>query len=44
MDKDAFHKQPGLIGVRKGDGEDLWDIAKRYHASTENIIDLGERC
>ena len=43
MDKDAFHKQPGLIGVRKGDGEDLWDIAKRYHASTENIIDLGEK-
>ena len=43
MDKEAFHKQPGLIGVRKGDGEDLWDIAKRYHASTENIIDLGEK-
>ena len=43
LDMDALQKQPGIIGVVRKEGEELWDIAKKYHATAENIIELGEK-
>lgn len=43
MDMEMLEKQPGMIGCVRKEGEDLWDIAKRYHATTENIIEIGNK-
>ena len=43
MDMDALTKQPGMIGYVRKEGEDLWDIAKKYHATAENIIEIGDK-
>lgn len=43
LDMDALQKQPGMIGYIRKEGEDLWDVAKRYHATTENMIEVGNK-
>lgn len=43
MDMDSLQKQPGMIGYVRRDGEDLWDVAKRYHATTDNMIEIGNK-
>ena len=43
LDVDALQKQPGMIGCVRKEGEDLWDIAKKYHATAENIIEIGNK-
>lgn len=43
LDMEALLKQPGMIGCALKEGEDLWDIAKRYHATMDNIIEMGEK-
>ena len=43
LDIEALQKQPGMIGCVRKEGEDLWDIAKRYHATAENIIEIGDK-
>lgn len=43
LDMEALQKQPGIIGVWRTEGEELWDIAKKYHATAENIIELADK-
>ena len=43
LDTDALQKQPGMIGYILHDNEDLWDVAKKYHASTDNMIEVGNK-
>lgn len=43
LDMEALQKQPGMIGCVRKEGEDLWDIAKRYHATRDNIIEIGDK-
>lgn len=43
MDMDTLQKQPGMIGYVRREGEDLWDVAKRYHATTDNMIEVGNK-
>lgn len=43
LDIETLQKQPGMIGYVRREGEDLWDIAKKYHATAENIIEIGEK-
>lgn len=43
LDMDALQRQPGMIGCIRKEGEDLWDIAKKYHATAGNIIEIGNR-
>ncbi len=43
LDMEALQKQPGMIGCVRGEGEDMWDIAKKYHATPENIIEIGNK-
>ena len=43
LDMDALTKQPGMIGYVRKEGEDLWDIAKKYHATAEDIIEIGDK-
>ena len=43
LDMDALQKQAGMIGCTRGKDEDLWDIAKRYHATAENILEIGDK-
>ena len=43
LDMESLQKQPGMIGCVRKDGEDLWDIAKKYHATADNIIEIGNK-
>lgn len=43
MDMDTLQKQPGMIGYVRREGEDLWDVAKRYHATTNNMLEVGDK-
>ncbi len=43
IDEEMLQKQPGMIGYVRRDGEDLWDVAKRYHASADNMIEVGNK-
>ena len=43
LDEEMLQKQPGMIGYVRREGEDLWDVAKRYHASEENMIEIGNK-
>ena len=43
LDEELLLKQPGMIGYVRRDGEDLWDVAKKYHASAENMIEVGNK-
>ncbi len=43
LDIEALQRQPGMIGCVRNVGEDLWDIAKKYHATAENIIEMGDK-
>ena len=43
LDIETLQKQPGMIGCVRRAGEDLWDIAKKYHATADNIIEIGEK-
>lgn len=43
LDMDKMQRQAGMIGYVKKEGEDLWDIAKKYHATASNILEIGNR-
>ena len=43
LDMERVQRQPGMIGYVKKDGEDLWDVAKKYHATAANILEIGNR-
>jgi hypothetical protein len=43
LDMDFLQRSPGMIGYLKKDGEDLWDVAKKYHVAPANIIENGNR-
>ena len=43
LDIETLQKQPGMIGYIRRDGEDLWDVAKKYHATTDNMIEIGNK-
>lgn len=43
LDVELLQKQPGMIGCIRKPEEDLWDIAKKYHATSDNIIEIGNR-
>lgn len=43
LDMEALQKQPGIIGYVRKEGEELWDIAKKYHATADNIIEIGDK-
>lgn len=43
LDVERLQREPGMIGYVKRDGEDLWDVAKKYHATAENILEIGNR-
>lgn len=43
LDIENLQKQPGMIGCIRREGEDLWDIAKKYHATPDNIIEIENK-
>ncbi len=43
MDVERWLHQPGIIGYVRKDGEDLWDVAKKYHATPEDILEMGDK-
>ena len=43
LDFDALTKQPGMIGYVRKEGEDLWDVAKKYHTTEADIIEMGDK-
>ena len=43
FDMERLQRQPGMIGYVRNEGEDLWDVAKKYHAVPANILEIGNR-
>ena len=43
LDMNLVQKQPGMIGYVRKEGEDIWDVAKKYHATSANILEFGNR-
>jgi len=43
LDMNMLQKQPGMIGYVKKEEEDIWDVAKKYHATAANILEFGNR-
>ena len=43
LDMEVLSKQAGMIGYVRKDGEDLWDIAKKYHTTEKDIIEIGDK-
>ena len=43
LDMNLIQKQPGMIGYMRKEGEDIWDVAKKYHATAANILEFGNR-
>ncbi|MBR2044742.1 MAG: DUF3794 domain-containing protein [Agathobacter sp.] len=43
LDVERLQKEPGMIGYVKKEDEDLWDVAKKYHATPANILEIGNR-
>lgn len=43
LDMEQVQRQPGMIGYVRKEGEDLWDVAKKYHATAANILEIGNR-
>ncbi len=42
MDCGARAKQPGLIGYLVKAGDELWDIAKEFYTTVENIMEINK--
>lgn len=38
---DGNKKTPGIIGYLVKDGEELWDLAKRYHTTTDRLKEVN---
>ena len=36
-----WRRQPGIIGYYAGDGEQMWDVAKKYNTTIENLKKLN---
>lgn len=43
LDEENLRKQPGMIGYVRREGEDLWEVAKKYHASMDSMIEIGNK-
>ena len=43
LDMERVQRQPGMIAYVRKEGEDLWDVAKKYHATPANILEIGNR-
>lgn len=41
LDLEALQKQPGIIGYVVKRGDDLWDIAKRFHTTKQELMDTN---
>lgn len=43
LDAESLQHQPGMIGYIRREGEDLWEVAKKYHTTTEHMIEVGNK-
>lgn len=39
---EEMEKRPGIVGYIVKEGEELWDLAKRYYTTVEGIMDVNE--
>lgn len=42
FDMEAIEAMPAMVGYQVREGESLWDIAKRYHTTEENIMAVND--
>ena len=42
LDLDYLQKQPGMIGYVVKTGDDLWDIAKRFHTTKQELMETNQ--
>ena len=42
LDLEQLSKTPGIVGYIVKEGDELWDLAKRYHTTTEGIKSINQ--
>ena len=42
MDEKEAENAPGIVGYIVKEGDDLWNLAKRYHTTEEGIQEVNE--
>ena len=42
LDLEALQKQPGMIGYVVKDADDLWDIAKKFHTTKQELMETNQ--
>lgn len=42
LDMEQLSKAPGIVGYIVKDGDELWDLAKRFHTTTEGIKSINQ--
>lgn len=42
LDLDCLQRQPGMIGYVVKAGDDLWDIAKRFHTTKQELMETNQ--
>ena len=42
LDLDALQKQPGMIGYVVRGKDELWDIAKRFHTTKQELMETNQ--
>ena len=40
-DRDKLRCMPGIVGYQVQQGDTLWDIAKKFYTTIENIMELN---
>ncbi|MBR3769887.1 MAG: LysM peptidoglycan-binding domain-containing protein, partial [Lachnospiraceae bacterium] len=43
IDQEKLRQMPGVVGYITKKGDTLWDIAKKYHAAVETIMEINEK-
>jgi hypothetical protein len=42
LDLEALERAPGIVGYTIKEGDELWNLAKHYHTSTESICEVNQ--
>ena len=41
LDREKLKSMPGIVGYQVQQGDTLWDIAKKFYTTIENIMELN---
>ena len=43
-DSESMNSQPGMVGYVMQPGDTLWDVAKEYHTTVDQVLEVNKVC